>query len=446
MQRRTSSPAMLGCVSLLVGCASADPPNLSSSDPLGPDGGDQRSDGACENLECRLVACPSGGTTSLSGTVYTPAGTLPLPNVTVYVPNAPLEPLADGLSCDRCVEPSGEPLAVTTTDDAGRFRLDDVPAGNDVPLVMQIGKWRRLVTVPKVPECIDTTVTAELSRLPRNQTEGDLPRIAVGTARDDAYECLLRKVGIDDSEFTGRTGPGRVNLYAGVGGTNSYVPALNAGEQLTGTLAFLSSGAIALAPYDFLMLGCEGAEGDSSDVVGRQAVFDWVNAGGRLMTAHHGDIWIRAAPQPWPTVATFDRVGDLSNPFVATVDATNVRGGLLSSWLQRVGGSPMPGQIELIGAQRSVRDVNPTLADRMVYAWPGSFVLGWTFRAPVGLPVEQQCGRVVHTDVHVSSGDDSHPTLPFPSGCTTVSLSPQEKALIFMLFDAGSCVGGALDG
>ena len=74
-----------------------------------------------------------------------------------------------------------------------------------------------------------------------------------------------------------------------------------------------------------------------------------------------------------------------------------------------------------------------------------------TFNTPVEVAPDAQCGRVVHTDIHVKaapaapgeSKDKSDPGTggtPFPSGCTSVTLSAQEKALEFLFFDLSACV------
>src|SRR5690606_14252094 len=109
----------------------------------------------CVGLECQQVECEDG-VTSISGVVYAPNGTLPLYNVNVYVPNAPVGAFSDGAQCDRCGGTlSGSPLVKAVTDTMGRFTLTNVPVGTDVPLVIQVGKWRRQLTVPTVTECTD---------------------------------------------------------------------------------------------------------------------------------------------------------------------------------------------------------------------------------------------------------------------------------------------------
>ena len=53
--------------------------------------------------------------------------------------------------------------------------------------------------------------------MPRNKTEGDIPFTAVSTGNVDALECVLRKMGVDQAEFTQPSGTGRIQMYRGNG-------------------------------------------------------------------------------------------------------------------------------------------------------------------------------------------------------------------------------------
>jgi len=55
------------------------------------------------------------------------------------------------------------------------------------------------------------------------------------------------------------------------------------------------------------------------------------------------------------------------------------------------------------------------------------------------MPVAQRRGKVMFADIHVD-GSTSTVGSPYPSGCATGTLSPQEKALAYMFFDLASCV------
>jgi hypothetical protein len=405
----------------------------------------------CQDLECqqttclmgacKQAACAGGGSTTVKGRVYDPAGKVPLYNVLVYVPNGPLDPIATGPGCDRCASPvSGKPITAALTDTHGDFVLENVPIGSDIPLVIQVGKWRRQVQLTAVTACADTVIDdPQLLRLPRNRGEGHLPRIAVTTGNADKLECLLRKMGIDDLEFTREDGPGRVNFFAGRGGSAAFASQLNDGAAFTPVIPFWSDRAN-LDGYDLVLLSCEaGPHPVDKSPTARQAMLEYADRGGRIFASHWHNVWIQHGPAPWPQVAEFADHPDLASPFTAEVDTSFPKGAALAEWLTRVAGQA-PGLLSINEGQHTVRAVNPRFARRWIHsaATTPPSVQYFTFNTPLAAPPERQCGRVVFTDIHVSSGDQSG--APFPSGCKTTELSPQEKALAFMLFDLSSCI------
>lgn len=391
----------------------------------------------CVGLECQVPVCPNG-TTTLKGTVFAPEGTLPLYNVVVYVPNGPLDPISDGVTCDTCQTAlSGDPIVAGLTDTKGEFILTDVPAGAAIPLVLTIGKWRREITVDVAP-CVENVVDPTKSRLPKNQSEGHIPRIAMVTGGADALECLLRKIGMDDAEFTPEAESGRINLFKGDGGGGKYTDDLNNGAVFPPG-ENLWNDAFKLKNYDMILMACEGGtdEGNKSDAA-RQNIVDYAGIGGRLFLSHWHNVWIEEGAGDWPTAATFNHQDDLDDPFTAKIDQGFPKGAALAEWLVNVGGSMNLGEIVIKAGQNTVQAVNDAVSTRWIYGENPTSVQYFTFNAPIGVPAEMQCGRVVDTDIHVSSGDD--PGQSFPSGCDTKELSPQEKALIFMFFELSSCL------
>jgi len=63
------------------------------------------------------------------------------------------------------------------------------------------------------------------------------------------------------------------------------------------------------------------------------------------------------------------------------------------------------------------------------------------FTTPQDQPEGNRCGKVVLSDMHVSSGSSSKSGTPYPGGCSSLPLTPQEKALAFIFFDISTCVG-----
>jgi hypothetical protein len=110
-------------------------------------------------------------------------------------------------------------------------------------------------------------------------------------------------------------------------------------------------------------------------------------------------------------------------------------------------GSPVRDQIPLDTAtgRQTCTSVEPTRAERWVYnAAAGNVVQDFQFTAPNEVAPDQRCGKVMFSDMHVSNGPVAGAG-DYPTSCTSdPQLTPQEKALAFMLFDLSSCIGAAL--
>jgi hypothetical protein len=104
-------------------------------------------------------------------------------------------------------------------------------------------------------------------------------------------------------------------------------------------------------------------------------------------------------------------------------------------------GSPFPGIIPVTEGRQSCSSVNNEKGERWVY-YPTAgkeYPQNFQFTTPNEAPSNARCGKVVFSDMHVASGSSSR--TPFPSGCTSDPMTPQEKALSFMFFDIAGCVG-----
>ena len=420
-----------------------------------PDRPDPSAD-ACVGLECQVVNCSAEQRppTTLVGTVYAPNGTLPLYGVNVYVPREMPAAFTEGAQCSRCSdELTGFPVAHVQSDDQGNFRLENVPAGDNIPLVITTGKWRRQVVIPRVESCTDTTLTAVETRLPKDKTEGDIPKIALSTGGADSLECLVRKLGIADGEVTTDTGAGRVHFFAGGGGVSNFSGTGGAtfsnAQMLWGTVDKLKQ-------YDMVFLSCEGGQNaNTKPQAALDAMKAYADLGGRVFASHWHNIWIEGStqggnqrPAVWPSIATWTNAGNTDPGTIDLIDeASNPKGSAFASWMLNVMGSTVRGEIPIadntINGQSTGRttcnEVDPARGERWTYLkGQNGYTQNFQFTTPNEQPLENRCGKVVFSDMHVSGGPMG---MPYPAGCPLTPLTPQEKALSFMFFDIASCVG-----
>jgi hypothetical protein len=351
-----------GCGGVIDGgCGTCQAPNLCGGQGLpnvcgtvAPDAG-----APCTNFCTRQTTC-TVGTTTLTGRVLAPTNAAagygnpdPIPGALVYVPNGTVQPFPDGgVTCDRCTSTvSGSPLISTTSSiDAGYFTLENVPCDNgadiNLPVVIQLGKWRRQITVPRVNCCTQNTLTAEQTRLPRRQAEGhpndNIPLIAIATGNADAIECVLPKIGVDFSQYSLPSGNGRVRFYrengahfSGPGGAD----APPAGSNLFNSLTELKK-------YDMVILDCEGGE-NLKTTTQRSNLEKYANSGGRVFSSHFGYTWLFpqatnngnnvTVPTSFTSTADWNVDQGDQGSLEAKIDVSFPKGRTFADWVQSVG-------------------------------------------------------------------------------------------------------------
>ncbi len=388
------------------------------------------------------------GCASVSGMVVTPGKTDPLYNAVVYIAKGNVDPIASGATCDRCGGLSAsKAITATLTGPDGQFKLKGVPLGTGLPLVIQMGKWRRVVPID-VTSCADAPLSTELTRLPKNQSEGNIPLTAISTGGADSLECILRKMGIEDGEFTVPSGSGRIHVYHATGAVASSGKTPDQTELWTS----LDN----LMRYDMVLLPCEHAPNTTGKAPGYANLAQYTALGGRAFITHYNYTWIRSPTTSFDPTANWTAetkyFGDTYDfPMTASVNVGFPKGKYFAEWLVNVGASANYGSIQLNHVVHNSDGVIPDVAtpwltsdaEQRQYKPDGSMVSQqilhhYTFNTPIGAAADKVCGRVVYSAFHVN--DASSDDKAFPTECNQAPLTPQEKVLMFMMFDLASCV------
>src|SRR5579859_7338268 len=297
---------------------------------------------------CAVNTSCGNSPTTLTGKVYDPAGTNPLYDVVVFIPNdvSKLPAITPGTrSCNTCDTSIGDYVAATLTDATGSFTLSNVPTGKGVPVVVQIGKWRRVVSIDTT-DCKTTTAAKGALRLPRNQKEGSLPQMALLTGGFDNLGCFPAALGLDPGEYSAPHGGGRLDIYQGLntplGVTIGNGPGLSSGGaagNCTTASCPLWSTKPDLEYYDIVLLACEGDEANQTKPASAmQAMHDWLDEGGKVFATHFQYTWFKNNPNTdFQSAATWLGTSVAFGAGNYAIDTSFPKGKIFHDWLANVG-------------------------------------------------------------------------------------------------------------
>lgn len=326
-------------------------------------GADKAGECGCKGACADIADCSDKPikTTSLTGKVYDPAGNVPLYNVFVYVANNPDDPdlktFPKGVTCDVCgASAAGSPLLSegdkfgTFTGTDGSFTLKNVPVAKGVSVVIQLGRWRRVFKLDIDTPCAANAVADKTLKMPSKQSEGNIPLMAMVTGNSDSMECVLRKMGIDSTEFTNPAQGGRIQFYLG---SDKDATTAHYGQKIDGTTPMQSvlMAGTKLNDYDMTILACTGDSGARQTTDDQAKLRAYAAAGGRVFATHYSYSWLYKNDANTAQAGKADNWSEVAKWNVNETDRTdgtvdghidlvsNPKGPAFQSWLEAVSAS-----------------------------------------------------------------------------------------------------------
>ncbi|MCC6997302.1 MAG: hypothetical protein IT370_21990 [Deltaproteobacteria bacterium] len=463
----------------LAGCGPGSAGGDDDDDTMPNDGGTTKIDGSNQNCTGAGCAqnCPAGKTTQIIGQVFTPKGDVPVPVARVYVAKSKNEFPAN-VACEVCSSPADPAWVSVLTDVNGRFTLDNVPVptgGGPVELAIQKGRFRRYFTI-NINDCEanDLTTQTGLAKLtlPKNRSEGNLPKIAIATGDYDAMECVMgpNGFGLDATAFD-RYDNLTHTFDDGLGGTDTI---MGGTAGTLGNIKALIQDKAKLLTYNILFINCSGDELEkmyATDASLKANMEEYVRSGGRLYVTDWSYDWVEQVPQ-FAKYITFQGGAQSDTPetnsaakvgTVPTGDSVSgkVMQPKLLDWLvaieTQLGANsvvnPKPDQVNIthwlvqwvpmIGILPLANGVGTKLWVEDAAAKSGMQSRPLTVSFDYNM-----CGRVLYTSYHTlgrpdPDGDGLFTPLTWrewPNYCSSMPLSAQERILEYLILEVSDCI------
>lgn len=409
-----------------------------------PPGSEDMAQAGCRGRFCQVPKCSGTATTEITGRLFAPNGTDPVPGATVFVPVEAVPEFPSSLTCDLC---NNLPYSVTTATTAydGSFTLRGVPAGT-FPVVLRLGRFQRVVQVETTP-CVSQNIPYDSGtamrgvRLPRRNNElspqDRIPRIAVVSGDNDQIECVLKRIGVDE-----------LDMYNGRAlGTKNPPPIAESGTLFTDEKT--------LNNYHIVVVNC--TDNQFQSLIGARGVQQnlerYVGRGGRLYVTDWAYDVIEQVPEFSPYLCfepqkTGGAPMCMAMPEVAmSADSYNFYGGQykvldpeMARWLGQF--PSIIDRNDRVRVDYSFVVINKVSdnADGKTKVWVDGPAMSFGNRPQTVTFDYKACGRVHYSTYNTEPNAVVSDSARWPNNCGS-KLAAQERLLEYLFFNIAACVG-----